>query len=102
MQSFYAKSVNLPKKEFIHAEIMALSKIPYTLRNKAHSITVYRFDNHGKPALACPCPICKAAIEHFGIKNVYYTTPDSDLGMSYDVYEELKEERFDRWGGESR
>lgn len=100
LQSRYAKSVNLPKKEFIHAEISALSRIPYTQRKNAYSITIYRFDNHGRPALAKPCPICQAAIEHFGIKHVYYTTPDDDQDMDYNKYEDIKEQNRDCWGGE--
>ena len=91
---------NLAYKEFIHAEIMALSKLSPADRKRAYSITIYRFDSKGRPALAKPCPICQEAIAHFGIKHIFYTTPDNPLNMDFNEYEDLKDEYRDRWGGD--
>lgn len=107
IQRFYCNKVatekrapNLAYKEFIHAEIMALSKLGPADRKRAYSITIYRFDNKGRPALAKPCPICQEAIAHFGIKHIFYTTPDNPLNMDFNEYEDLKDEYRDRWGGD--
>jgi tRNA(Arg) A34 adenosine deaminase TadA len=57
-------------KIYLHAEIAAI------LRAKdkpIHRLTVERYDRHGQPVLAKPCPICQEAIKLFGIKIVEHT-----------------------------
>ena len=61
LQKRFAVSVGLPEKQYIHAEIDAILKC----RNldKAHRITVVRYNKMGEPLCAKPCKICMAAIE---------------------------------------
>ena len=88
LQAKMAQRVKLPKKEFLHAEMMALIRLLPQHRHKAHSITIYRFNADGTPALAKPCPVCESAIEACGIKHVWYTTEDNCLDMEYEQYEQ--------------
>lgn len=69
-QQHYATKVNLPDKNFLHAEMAAMVKI----RNGTpHSIYVARVDAHNEPCIAKPCPVCYLAIREAGIKEVFYT-----------------------------
>lgn len=70
----------------IHAEMDALTSIPYTTGIKVDwskvKVFVYRICN-GKElgyGNARPCPACMNAIRELGIKNVYFTDDD---GYSY-------------------
>lgn len=93
LQKKYAQKVGLPKKEFLHAEMMAIIRLrPHQLR-KVHAITVYRFHEDGRPALAKPCPICQSMIEAAGIKHVYYTTDEDCLDMDFEQYEQHRDEQ---------
>lgn len=71
MMKQLAKEVgHAPEKIYLHAEVSAL------LRAKdkpVHRITVERYDARGLPASARPCPICRRAIEIFGVKIVEHT-----------------------------
>lgn len=67
-QSFWAKKANQPVKEFLHAEIAALVKCKKT----PFAIYIARKTKTGV-GLAKPCSICQLAINHSGIKEVYYT-----------------------------
>lgn len=65
-----------------HAEIRALNKIPYPLRQtinwKDVKIYTYRICK-GKDlgqGISRPCPACRAAIKDYGIQNIYYTTDE--------------------------
>ncbi len=71
LQHHHACKVGLPDKQFLHAEIHAISRC----RNleRAHRIVVSRFDKQGKPKNAKPCPVCESAILAAGIKNVEHT-----------------------------
>lgn len=73
-------------KHSVHAEISALSSVPYVIGKDVDwgkvKIFVYRIC-HGKPngyGLAKPCPACLNAIRDIGIRHVYFT---SDEGYSY-------------------
>lgn len=70
-QKHYADILGEPNKIFNHAEISAISRLPYG--SKPFNIYVARV-NRKNPLLAKPCPICTLAIQEIGIKNVYYTT----------------------------
>jgi tRNA(Arg) A34 adenosine deaminase TadA len=70
-QAAMAKSVGLPHKIYLHAEIHAILRCRDL--SKAHKIVVYRFDTDGKPMKAAPCPICASAIEKVGIKIIEHT-----------------------------
>lgn len=71
LQAYFAQRVNLPEKEYLHAEIAAILKAK---GKKIHRIVVERFDKHGQPALAKPCLICNEAIKAYGIKVVEFTS----------------------------
>jgi deoxycytidylate deaminase len=70
-QAKHAEKVGLHLKTFLHAEIHAILKC----RNleKAHKISIYRFDRSGNPKIAKPCPVCQSAIEEAGIEVIEHT-----------------------------
>ena len=71
LQKRHAERVGLPVKEFLHAEIHAITKCSDL--TKAHKISVFRYSKDGKPALAKPCKVCQSAIDAAGIKVVEHT-----------------------------
>lgn len=71
LQAKYAQMVGQPEKQFLHAEIHAITKCR-DLR-KAHRIFISRYNKQGEPVLAKPCPVCITAIKKSGIKHVEYT-----------------------------
>jgi tRNA(Arg) A34 adenosine deaminase TadA len=71
LQAKHAEKVGLPDKQFMHAEIHAISKCRHL--EKAHKIVVYRYGKRGQPLLAKPCPICQSAIESVGIDFIEWT-----------------------------
>lgn len=71
LQHHHAHKVGLPEKQFLHAEIHAISRCKKL--HKAHKISVMRFDASGKPRVAKPCPVCESAIRAAGIKLVEHT-----------------------------
>lgn len=68
LQAYYAKKVGEPHKVYLHAEVDALIKLPYTLKDKAHKIVVMRFNKKGEPMNATPCPVCQALLATTGLK----------------------------------
>ena len=70
VQASLAKSVGLPEKCFLHAEVLALLRAG---DKKVHRIRVERFDADGNPANAEPCPVCKQAIRQWGVAYTEYT-----------------------------
>jgi tRNA(Arg) A34 adenosine deaminase TadA len=71
LQKYFACRVGHTHKEYLHAEIAAILKAK---DKKIHRIVVERFDKHGLPLLAKPCPICSEAIKAYGIKVVEFTS----------------------------
>lgn len=71
LQHEHACKVGLPLKQFLHAEIHAIARCKNL--DRAHKISVMRFDKAGRPQLAKPCPVCKSAIEATGIKHIEHT-----------------------------
>ena len=70
LQAFHSKKVGLQEKIYLHAEIAAI----IAAKGKPiKSIIISRFNKEGKPLPAAPCPICRLAIKHFNIKNIYHT-----------------------------
>lgn len=76
LQAKHAKKVGLPDKQYLHAEIHAISKCRDL--NKAHKIAVYRYGKSGQPLLAKPCLICQSAIESVGIEFVEWTVDENE------------------------
>lgn len=72
-QAYYAEKCGNKHSIFIHAEIDALTKIPYG--KKPYAIYIARINKNGEPVIAKPCQICQEAIKDAGIKenNIYYT-----------------------------
>ena len=71
LQAEHAIKVGLPHKQFLHAEIHAISRCKQL--DRAHKIVVLRFDSSGLPRSAKPCPVCESAIEAAGIKVIEHT-----------------------------
>lgn len=71
LMHLHGMKVGLTEKKCQHAEISAIVKC----RNldKAHKIYVTRYDKHGNPLLAKPCPICLSAIMATSIKIIEHT-----------------------------
>lgn len=70
-QAYYAEKVGKYNSIFLHAEIDAVSKIPYN--KKPYAIYIARVGKTGEPRLAKPCKICNKAIKDSGIEKIYYT-----------------------------
>lgn len=79
LQYYFANMVGRPQAIYPHAEIAALHRVKQAncYQNDFHlmKIYVYRETKHGI-AMARPCEICMAAIKHFGLKHIFYTTND--------------------------
>ena len=71
LQAKHAKKVGMPYKQYLHAEIHAITKCKDL--EKAHRIVVTRFGNNGKTLLAKPCPICQSAIDSVGIQIIEWS-----------------------------
>jgi deoxycytidylate deaminase len=67
----HAERVGLPQKIFLHAEVHAIVRCKNL--QKAHKISIMRFDSKGNPKIAKPCPVCESAIKAAGIKIVEHT-----------------------------
>lgn len=72
-----------PIVDSLHAEIAALSSIPYPIAQQIQwkdvSVYVYRICK-GKPlghGMARPCKACRNALRDMGINHLYYTGEDS-------------------------
>lgn len=70
IQAQYGRRVNQPSRIYLHAEIAALVKVKHGIPYK---IKIERYDRHGNPKLAAPCPICSLAIKEANIKFIEYT-----------------------------
>lgn len=71
LQAHHAKKVGLPDKQFLHAEVHAITRCKDL--SKAHKIFVARYGKKGQPLLAKPCPVCQSALEQAGIKVIEWT-----------------------------
>ncbi len=74
MMSEYGMPFNEPHKTFLHAEVHAIVRCKNL--DKAHKISVFRYNQSGKPLLAKPCKICQSAIDATGIKVIEYTVTE--------------------------
>ena len=75
LQAELAAKVGLEHKIFLHAELQCLINAKRRDLRSAR-LFIYREFVDGSTALARPCPICMEGIKMFGIKEIYYTTPD--------------------------
>ncbi len=71
IQAKFAEKAGQPERIFLHAEIAALIKLERGM--KPYRIFVERRTKDDRPALAQPCPVCMAAIKHYGVEHVEFT-----------------------------
>ena len=71
LQAQHAEKAGEPYKQFLHAEIHAITRLTYGA--KAHRMQILRFDEQGNPAAAKPCKVCQSAIQAYGIKYIEHT-----------------------------
>lgn len=71
----------------LHAEMMCLIKArKLNIEWSKASLFIYRSFKNGKNAIARPCEACMQAIKDYGIKNIYYTSENSNW-----IYERVNE-----------
>jgi len=63
-----------------HAEVGCIHNID---RSKTTGSTLYvaRVNNQGEFRLSEPCPMCQRALKNAGIKKVYYTISEEEMGV---------------------
>lgn len=71
IQAKFARNASQPSRIYLHAEIAALVKLKKG--DRPLSIHIERKTKDGTYALAAPCPVCRAALTHWGIKKIFYT-----------------------------
>lgn len=71
LQAKHAHKAGLPEKQFLHAEVHAITRCKNLKR--AHKIFITRYNKQGEPLLAAPCPVCQSAILASGIKIIEHT-----------------------------
>lgn len=72
VQARFGAQNGKPDAIFLHAEIAALVKLQRG--DKPYKISVVRYRKDGSTGCAKPCLVCEAAIKHWGIQRVEYTT----------------------------
>lgn len=65
--------VNIPEKQYLHAEIDAIRQIKDKSILTECEIYVSRKSRGNNIGNSEPCPICRNAIRYYGIKKVYWT-----------------------------
>lgn len=71
LQAMYASKAGFPDKQYLHAEIHAITRCRDIKR--AYKIFITRYNKQGEPVLAKPCPVCMSAIVASGIRNIVHT-----------------------------
>ena len=71
LQAHFAKLAGQPERVYLHAEVAVLLRCN---DKQPHSVYIERFYKNGQPALAAPCPICRAALKAYGVEKITYTT----------------------------
>lgn len=71
LQAHHAQKSGEPYKQFLHAEIHAITRCLDL--SKAASIKIFRFLEDGTPALAKPCKVCSSALQAAGITVIHHT-----------------------------
>lgn len=81
VQKRWSNRVSNGKQIYLHAEIGALIKLRGNRQPYAIYVARVFKDDDNTPALARPCPVCMAAIKAAGIKRVYYTIAENEIGV---------------------
>lgn len=71
LQVKHAKKVGQPDRQFLHAEVHAITRCRDL--TSAYMIKVFRYNKAGEPVLAKPCAVCMSAIESTPIKRIEHT-----------------------------
>ena len=71
LQARHATQMGEPYKQFLHAEVHAITRCQDL--TKAYSMKIFRFLEDGTPALARPCRVCSSAIKASNIHVVDHT-----------------------------
>lgn len=71
LQAKHAEKVGLPCKQFLHAEVHAITRCKQL--HKAYRISIFRYSKSGEPVNAKPCPVCMSAIAATNIKVIEHT-----------------------------
>lgn len=70
IQSYFARKVGHPERQYLHAEIAAILK---SKGKSIYRISIERYNAAGFPVNAKPCQVCEEAIKAFGIKVIEHT-----------------------------
>lgn len=70
-QAQVAKRVGEEYKIYLHAEIHAITRCMNL--EKAHKMSIFRYNKEGKLLPSKPCSICASAINEVGIKYIDHT-----------------------------
>lgn len=70
IQSYFAKKVGHPEREFLHAEIACMIRCK---DKQIHKLMIWRYGPNGKLLCAKPCPICQEAILAYNPTEVWYS-----------------------------
>ena len=70
IQHAYAHKANLPNKQSLHAEILAIVRAK---GKKIYKLKIERYDKQGNPKDAYPCPVCRLAIADAKIELIEHT-----------------------------
>lgn len=71
LQARHAKVTGNPEKQYLHAEVHAITRCRDL--HRAHKIFIARYNKQGEPVLAKPCPVCMSAIRESGIRHIQHT-----------------------------
>jgi deoxycytidylate deaminase len=58
----------------IHAELDAIFKVKNKKQLRGATIYVARLGRSGHPGMSCPCKMCQALIDKYGLKRAVFTT----------------------------
>ena len=72
----------------IHAELDAIFKVKNKEQLKGATIYVARLGRGGDPGMSCPCTMCQALINRYGLKRAVFTT-DYGIGVLEFTGEEI-------------
>lgn len=71
LQARHAAAVGQPLRQFLHAEIHAITRC--RALDRAYKISISRWNRVGQPLPAHPCPVCMSAIKAAGIEIIEHT-----------------------------
>ncbi len=58
----------------VHAEMDAISKVSDKSKLRGATIYIARKGRNDEPGMSCPCKMCQAVIDKYGLKRAVFTT----------------------------